>query len=73
MVYKALHKATNELRAIKFIDRSAVSQEYASNLLQEIDILKKLVTPPPHHQLHPHIVQLYEFYSDAKYYYLVTE
>jgi calcium-dependent protein kinase len=73
IVYKAVHKATSELRAIKFIDRSAVSQEFTTNLLQEIDILKKLVCPLPHLQFHPHIVQLYEFYSDSKYYYLVTE
>ena len=43
IVYKAVHKTTGELRAIKFIDKSAVSAEKESKLLQEITILKKLV------------------------------
>ncbi len=43
IVYKAQHKVTGETRAIKFIDKSAVSAEKESKLLQEITILKKLV------------------------------
>ncbi len=43
VVYKAVHKLTQEKRAIKFIDRSAVSAEEEAKLLQEIEILRQLV------------------------------
>ena len=43
MVYKAVHKLTQDTRAIKFIDKSAVSSEKENKLLQEINILKQLV------------------------------
>ena len=43
VVYKATHKITGEQRAIKFIDRTSVSPEKEVKLMQEIEILKKLV------------------------------
>ncbi len=43
IVYKAVHKVTGESRAIKFIDKTVVGAEKESKLLQEINILKKLV------------------------------
>jgi len=43
LVYKAVHKLTQDIRAIKFIDKSAVDPEKETKLLQEIDILKQLV------------------------------
>ncbi len=38
---------TGEVRAVKFIDRSAVNAERESKLLQEINILKELVLYSP--------------------------
>jgi len=43
IVYKAVHKITQEKRAIKFIDRSAVTPEEEAKLMQEIAILRQLV------------------------------
>jgi len=43
IVYKAVHKTTNEIRAVKFITKSAVSNDKVTKLIQEINILKKMV------------------------------
>ena len=43
VVYKALHKVSKEMRAIKFIDRTSVNTEEEKKLMQEIEILRQLV------------------------------
>ena len=43
IVYKAVHKVSQDKRAIKFIDRSSVSAAEEAKLLQEISILRQLV------------------------------
>jgi calcium-dependent protein kinase len=65
VVYKIVHNATKDIRAVKLIEKQTITAEKQTKLLQEIAILKQLD--------HPHIVKLYEFFSDAKYFYLVTE
>ena len=62
-VYKAIHKATKEPRAVKLIDKSIVPKD--KELLSEIKILKEMD--------HPRIMRIFEFSSDEKYYYLVSE
>eukprot|EP00829_Urostomides_striatus_P014491 TRINITY_DN4306_c0_g1_i3.p1 TRINITY_DN4306_c0_g1~~TRINITY_DN4306_c0_g1_i3.p1 ORF type:complete len:484 (-),score=139.28 TRINITY_DN4306_c0_g1_i3:11-1462(-) len=64
-VYEAVHKQSGDRRAVKFVDKSAVSPEEEQKLFREIEILKQLD--------HPHIVKLYEFYSDSKFYYMITD
>ena len=64
-VYKAVHKTTNEIRAIKFIDKANVPKEREHELFSEIKVLKEMD--------HPSIMRIYEFASDGKYYYLVSE
>ncbi len=57
-MYKAIHKVSQEKRAIKFIDRSAVSASEEAKLMQEISILRQLVLflpitiigPPAHRE-----------------------
>ena len=44
IVYKAVHKMSKDIRAIKFISKSAVSGAEEAKLLYEINILKQLVT-----------------------------
>ena len=43
IVYKAIHKISQEKRAIKFIDRASVTSEQEAKLFQEIEILRQLV------------------------------
>lgn len=64
-VYKALHKKSGEMRAVKVVEISKVNNEILEQIEQEISILRKLD--------HPNIIKLYEIYQDEKYYYLVME
>ena len=61
-VRKAVHKKTNQTRAIKILKKSEQDQE---KLFLEVDILSKLS--------HPNIMQIYEFYDDAINFYIVSE
>lgn len=58
----ATHKATDQKRAIKVIKKSEQDEE---KFFLEVDILSKLS--------HPNIMQIYEFYDDAKHFYIVSE
>jgi len=58
----ATHKQTNQKRAIKVIKKQDQDEQ---KFFLEVEILSKLS--------HPNIMQIYEFYSDAKHYYIVSE
>lgn len=60
-----MHKETKALRAVKIINKKCLAEDEKQKLLNEIDILKQLD--------HPNILKLYEFFQDAKRYFLVTE
>ena len=64
-VRKCLHKETKALRAVKIINKKYLAENEKERLLGEINILKQLD--------HPNILKLYEFFQDAKRYFLVTE
>ena len=64
-VRKCLHKETKALRAVKIINKKYLAEEEKERLLSEINILKQLD--------HPNILKLYEFFQDAKRYFMVTE
>lgn len=52
-------------RAVKIIDKSKASEEEIKQLINEVEIMKKLD--------HPHIVKVYEYYQDEKFFYIVSE
>lgn len=64
-VRKCLNKETKALRAVKIINKKFLEEEEKKKLLGEISILKQMD--------HPNILKLYEFFQDAKRYFLVTE
>ncbi len=43
IVYKAIHNASKDVRAVKLIEKNRITAEKQSKLLQEISILKQLV------------------------------
>jgi len=63
IVYKTIHKKSGEIRAIKKIKKSR--KEVDGKLLEEISILKQLD--------HPNIMKIYEFTSNEKEHYIVSE
>jgi len=65
LVYKSIHKPSNENRAIKIISKKSISKDQQGNLINEIEVLKKMD--------HPSIMRIYEFASDENYYYIVGE
>lgn len=64
-VYKAEHKVSKAVRAIKILKKSKISSEKHSKMMNEIEILKKLD--------HPNIIKIYEAYIYNDNYYIVTE
>lgn len=62
-VYKGSDKTTKDIRAIKSIDVTRVSD--TAKLESEIEVQQNLD--------HPHIVKLYEVFKDSQRYYLVME
>jgi len=58
----ATHKLTDQKRAIKIIKKSEQEED---KFFLEVDILSKLS--------HPNIMQIYEFYDDAKNFYIISE
>ncbi len=42
-MYKALHKDTKEVRAIKLVDKRHISRAHEATLRHEINVLKQLV------------------------------
>ena len=65
IVYKATHKRTKDIRAIKFISRAKLNRHTGRQLQHEIDILK--------HMDHPNIVKIFEFSENKKGYFIVNE
>jgi len=64
-VQKCTRKSSGEERAVKIIDKAAMTQTEKVRLKYEIDILKNL--------MHPNIVRLYEVFEDPSTIFLVTE
>jgi calcium-dependent protein kinase len=60
-----MSKETKAIRAVKIINKKYLEEEERQKLLGEVTILKGLD--------HPNILKLYEFFQDAKRYFLVTE
>ena len=61
-VRKAVHKLTNQERAIKILKKR---QQDERKLFLEVNILSKLA--------HPNIMEIYEFYEDKANFYIVSE
>ena len=61
------HKVTGMIRAMKVIKKASVLNEKTNEalVLNELEILKKID--------HQNVVKIYEFYSDNKNFYLITE
>ena len=65
-VFKVQNIKTNEIRALKVIKKtSIIYQDDDHKFLKEIEILIKLE--------HPHIIKIYEYYTDDINYYLITD
>lgn len=64
-VYKARHRETGHIRAIKKIRKDHAKAKDLETLLKDVEILKKLN--------HPNIIKVYEFYQDGGNYYIVTD
>ena len=45
MVYKAVHKLSGDLRAVKVVDKAMMNQKQEEQLYQEFNILRALVGP----------------------------
>ena len=63
----AVHKTSNQKRAVKTIDKESITKDMKdrTKFFNEVDILRKAD--------HPNIIRLYEFFEDEKHYHLVTE
>ena len=65
-VYKTIHKKTGNIRAMKIIPKNNAKPGFTDkDIIHEITIMKNLD--------HPHVIKLYEFYSDEYNYYLINE
>ncbi|KAG2732386.1 hypothetical protein G9P44_004803 [Scheffersomyces stipitis] len=65
VVYKARHKVTNKLVAIKILRKFQMDQAQKSAVLKEVTIMRQLD--------HPNIVRFIEFIDSDLYYYIVQE
>ena len=61
-VKKGIHKKTGQERAIKILKKADQDE---NRLFLEVEILSRLN--------HPNIMQIYEFYDDNKYFYIISE
>ena len=65
-VRKVIHRATNDIRAVKIFRKDlATSASSQKKLLEEINILRSLD--------HPNIIRVYEYFEDQKRFYIVME
>jgi calcium-dependent protein kinase len=64
-VRRAVHKKLKVHRAIKIIKRNKKNPGQQKKIMNEINILKQLD--------HPNIIKIFEFASNDKYYFIVTE
>lgn len=62
-VYKVIFKVNNEMRAMKVIEKKAMSDK--NNFRKEFQILKELD--------HPNVLKLYHSFEDEKFFYIVSE
>jgi len=66
MVYRVVHKKTEQIRAMKMIKKSSIDLQDDDNvLLKEIHILIQID--------HPNILKIYEYFQDASYFYVITD
>ena len=65
VVREAIHIKSGQKYAIKCIKREGLTPEDIEALTAEVTILKQMD--------HPNIMILYDFFTEEKYYYLVTE
>ena len=59
------HRETGSQRAVKILKKNHMSSDEKTMLFNEIENLKDLD--------HPNILKMYEFFEDAKRYYIVTD
>ena len=71
-VRKVRHKQTQQIRAMKIIYTNTNKFDEKS-LMKEIEILRSLVFKFIYLKDNINIIKLYEFYTDEKNYYLITE
>ena len=65
-VFKIMQKQTGNIRAMKIIPKNNLRPGFTDkDIIHEITIMKNLD--------HPHIIKLYEFYTDDYNYYLINE
>lgn len=64
-VKKVTSKKNKAVRAMKILNKNSIPAPEKEKFLSEIQVLKQLD--------HPHIMKLYEFYQDAKNYYIIME
>ena len=65
IIRKAIHKRTSIVRAIKIIYKENSTQQELKQIINEVEILKKLD--------HPNIIKVFEFFQDPRHFYIVTE
>jgi len=58
------HRESGEKRAVKVLRKDAMDEEETKAMQNEINILRDLD--------HPNIVKIYEYFEDAKRFYIVT-
>ena len=58
------NRETGEKRAVKVLKKTEMDQDEIDAMLNEINILKGID--------HPNIVKIYEYFEDAKRFYIVT-
>jgi len=59
------HRETGEKRAVKVLKKDAMDEEETAAMLNEINILRGID--------HPNVVKIYEYFEDAKRFYIVTQ
>jgi calcium-dependent protein kinase len=64
-VRRAIHRDTNEARAVKIFRKEMATESSKNKLMQEINILRSLD--------HPNIIRVYEFFEETKKFYIVME
>ena len=66
-VWLCTHQRTKEIRAVKILHKSEISEEEikSKSVLIEVNILKSLD--------HPNILKVFEYFEDANDYFIVTE
>ena len=64
-IRRALHIPTQEMRIVKIIYKNDSDSNHTKSVFQEIHTLKQLD--------HPNIIKIYEYFSDEKYIFIITE